>query len=60
MKGRKERSKFLRVKCPDCGKTQVIFEKPSTRVDCLVCGRTLADPTGGKGKILGEVLEVLE
>ncbi|ADC65930.1 Ribosomal protein S27E [Ferroglobus placidus DSM 10642] len=53
------RSKFLRVKCPDCENEQVIFDRPSTVVKCLICGRTLAEPTGGKGKIKAEVLEVL-
>jgi small subunit ribosomal protein S27e len=45
---RENRSKFLRVKCPDCENEQIIFEKASTVVDCVVCGRVLAEPTGGK------------
>lgn len=53
------RSKFLKVKCPDCENEQVIFDHPSTVVKCLICGRTLAEPRGGKGKIKAEVLEVL-
>ncbi|MEM1578565.1 MAG: 30S ribosomal protein S27e [Archaeoglobaceae archaeon] len=49
-------SKFLRVKCPDCENEQVIFDHPSTIVKCLICGRTIAKPSGGKGIILAEVL----
>ncbi len=55
-----KKSKFIRVKCPDCENVQTIFDHPSTVVKCLVCGRTLAEPTGGKGKIKAEVVEVLE
>jgi len=51
-------SKFLKVKCPDCENVQVIFDHPSTVVKCLVCGRTLAEPTGGKGNIKAKILEV--
>ncbi len=54
------RSKFLRVKCNDCGNEQVIFGCASTVVKCLVCGRTLAEPTGGKAKILTKIVSVLE
>ena len=54
------RSKFLRVKCPDCEHEQVIFDRPSIVVKCLICGRTLAEPTGGKGDIKAEILEVLD
>jgi small subunit ribosomal protein S27e len=53
-------SRFLRVKCFDCGNIQVVFGKASSTVTCLVCGATLAWPTGGKSKIKGEILEVLE
>ncbi|MCS7121870.1 MAG: 30S ribosomal protein S27e [Archaeoglobaceae archaeon] len=54
------KSKFLKVRCPDCENEQVIFSHPSTIVKCLVCGRTLATPTGGKGDIKVEIVSVLE
>ena len=53
------RSRFLRVKCPKCGAVQIVFDRAATVVKCLSCGETLAVPTGGKAKILGEVVEVL-
>ena len=59
----KTRSKFLRVKCQDCGGEehgQVIFSHPSTTVTCNVCGATLIKPKGGKGEVRGEILGVLE
>jgi len=59
----KPRSKFIRVKCQDCGgeeNGQIIFSHPSTVVTCNVCGATLQKPKGGKGKVRGEILGVLE
>ena len=53
-------SKFIKVKCPQCGNEQIIFNKASTKVKCLVCGKILAEPTGGKAKIFGKIIEVLE
>jgi small subunit ribosomal protein S27e len=57
---RENKSKFLRVKCPDCENEQVIFEKASTVVDCAVCGHVLAEPTGGKAKINAEIKAELQ
>lgn len=53
-------SKFIKVRCPKCKNEQVIFGKSSTQVNCLVCGKSIASPTGGKSKIKARVLEVLE
>lgn len=53
-------SKFIKVRCPKCKNEQILFGKSSTNVNCLVCGRNLASPTGGKAKIKARVLEVLE
>lgn len=52
--------RFLTVKCNDCSNTQTVFSKASTLVNCLVCGTTLAIPTGGKVEIKGEVVGVVE
>ncbi len=57
---RKNRSRFVKVKCPDCENEQVVFEKASTVVDCVVCGKVLAEPAGGKAQIKAEVLEIYE
>jgi small subunit ribosomal protein S27e len=56
----KPRSSFLRVKCPKCGNEQLIFSNTVNKVTCNVCGEALAEPTGGKAKIKGEVMAVLE
>ena len=52
--------RFVKVRCKERGNEQIIFEKASTIVHCNVCDTILARPTGGKAKILGEILEVLE
>ena len=53
-------SKFVKVRCSKCKNEQIIFGKSSTRVNCLVCSKPLAEPTGGKSRIRARVLEVLE
>lgn len=57
---RENTSKFIKVRCPKCKNEQIIFGKSASQVPCLVCGRLLASPTGGKAKIKARVLEVLE
>tara|TARA_Y100000310_G_scaffold345600_1_gene467091 strand:+ start:2849 stop:3025 length:177 start_codon:yes stop_codon:yes gene_type:complete len=52
-------SKFIKVKCEKCKNEQIIFDKASTKVNCLVCNEPLAITTGGKAKIKANVLEIL-
>jgi small subunit ribosomal protein S27e len=54
------KSRFLKVKCNDCENEQVIFGCASTPVTCLVCNRTLSEPTGGKAFVKTQIVEVLE
>ncbi|MFH1327637.1 MAG: 30S ribosomal protein S27e [Candidatus Bathyarchaeota archaeon] len=49
-------SNFIKVKCPDCGNEQIIFNKTSISVKCNICGALLAEPTGGKASIKGSVV----
>jgi len=51
---------FHRVACPDCENEQVVFGRPASAVACVVCGHTLARPTGGKATLEGDVLETVE
>ena len=52
-------SKFIKVKCNNCKNEQIIFGKISSQVNCLVCGTSIAEPSGGKSKIKAKVMEVL-
>ena len=54
------KSMFVRVKCSDCGNEQVLFDHTATTVKCNVCGAILAEPTGGKADIRGEVVASME
>ena len=53
-------SKFVKIRCPKCKNEQVMFGKASSIVKCLVCGKILAEPKGGKAKVKARILEVLE
>ncbi|MDD9952798.1 MAG: 30S ribosomal protein S27e [Candidatus Woesearchaeota archaeon] len=53
-------SKFIRVRCTSCKNEQVIFGKAASKLNCQVCKEPLAESTGGKTKIIAQVLEVLE
>ena len=57
---RQNRSRFVKVKCPDCENEQLIFEKASSTVACVVCNHVLANPTGGKADIKAEIIEAFE
>jgi small subunit ribosomal protein S27e len=50
-------SNFAKIRCTKCKNEQVIFTKAASKVNCLVCGEVLSEPTGGKSKILAEVIE---
>ncbi len=56
----KPRSRFLKVKCKNCGNEQVIFSHVTMTVSCNVCNTVLAEPSGGKAILSNcEVLEEL-
>jgi len=53
-------SKFIKVRCNKCKNEQIVFGKPASKVNCLVCNINLVDTTSGKGRIKAHILEVLE
>jgi len=53
------KSRFIRVRCPTCGNEQIVFDHASFPVKCFVCSSLLAVPTGGRAKILGEIVRIL-
>jgi small subunit ribosomal protein S27e len=56
----KPKSRFLRIKCPDCGNEQCVFSHATISVHCNVCGAILAEPSGGKANVKGEITVVLD
>lgn len=53
------RSRFLVVRCPNCGNEQVVFSHATFPARCIICGAQLVTPRGGKARIHGQVLRVL-
>ncbi|MDP2749664.1 MAG: 30S ribosomal protein S27e [Nanoarchaeota archaeon] len=60
LKIREPTSKFIKIRCAKCKNEQIVFGKSTSLVKCLVCGKILTEPTGGKSKIKSRILEVLE
>ena len=59
MANRECTSKFLKVRCTSCKNEQIIFGNSASKVECLVCNKYLATPSGGKADIKARILEVL-
>lgn len=51
---------FLLVRCHACENEQTLFEKSATVVSCTECEEPLAEPTGGKARIHGDVADVID
>ena len=56
----KTKSRFLKVKCNDCGNEQIIFGCAASPIKCIVCEKAIAVSTGGKTLVKTEILEVLD
>ncbi len=55
------KSRFLKVRCNDCGNEQVIFGAAATKkLKCLVCEKPLAESTGGKTTVKTQILDVID
>ncbi len=53
------RSQFIRVQCNECQNEQTVFSHVSTVVHCQVCNAVIAEPSGGKTRILGKYVRTL-
>lgn len=56
----KRRSKFLLVRCSECGNEQLVYSHASTAVRCQVCSKTISVPRGGKAEIKAPILGIEE
>jgi len=50
---------FYRIRCSKCRNEQIAFDRTTSKVKCLICGKTLVEPRGGKAKINATILEIL-
>jgi small subunit ribosomal protein S27e len=57
---RNPKSKFLKIRCEKCKNEQIVFERSSRDIHCLICNETLGKSSGGKLKLNVRVMEVLE
>jgi len=53
------RSRFILVRCPNCGNEQVVFSHSTFPARCLICGNVLVEPRGGKARIKAQIVRVL-
>lgn len=53
------RAPFFKVSCAACNHEQVVFSRAATRVECGGCKVTLVEPTGGRAKVNGEIVDTL-
>jgi len=58
-KSEQNESRFLKIACPRCGKSAVIFGKSATNIKCKGCNKLLTQTQGGKTKIKAPVKEIL-
>jgi small subunit ribosomal protein S27e len=56
----KPRSNFLSVQCTECREKTILFTHTTTDIYCKSCGQLIAKKTGGKARILGKVLNILD
>ena len=56
----KPKSKFLSVQCPECQEKTTIFSHTTVDIQCKSCGKLIAVKRGGKARILGKLLAVLD
>lgn len=53
------KGKFLRILCPKCKNTQIIFGKSSIKTKCNKCNYLLLKTLGGKSRVRALVKEIL-
>ncbi|MCC6003189.1 MAG: 30S ribosomal protein S27e [Thermofilum sp.] len=52
-------TRFIKIRCTDCGTQIVTYSHASIKVKCPKCGKILVEPTGGRALIVAEIVEVL-
>jgi small subunit ribosomal protein S27e len=56
---KQRKGQFLRVRCLDCDNEQIVFNKAASNVQCIICGKTIVKPLGGKSRIIAKITEVI-
>ncbi|MDO8563460.1 MAG: 30S ribosomal protein S27e [Nanoarchaeota archaeon] len=56
---RTKRTAFLKITCPRCSFSTIVYGKCSTNKKCSKCNYLLTKTSGGKAKIRAPIKEVL-
>ena len=54
------KTKFVRVRCPECSQESIIFNAAKSEVKCKHCDEVIATTTGGLANITAEIIEIIE
>jgi small subunit ribosomal protein S27e len=57
---KRQKSRFLKIKCPRCNSQKIVFGKASTVVKCDKCNKLLIQPGGGKAKIKAKIKKIMQ
>ena len=56
----KPNSAFLNIQCSKCGENNIIYSHTTSNIYCKSCHELLAERTGGKAKINGNLISALD
>ncbi|HEX7179500.1 MAG TPA: 30S ribosomal protein S27e [Nitrososphaeraceae archaeon] len=56
----KPKSNFISIQCNECKEKTIIFSHTTTDIFCKSCKKLLVKRSGGKAKILVDVLSVVD
>ena len=56
----KPNSAFLNIQCSKCGANNIIYSHTTSNISCKSCNELIAERTGGKAKINGNIISTLD
>jgi small subunit ribosomal protein S27e len=56
----KPNSAFLNIQCSKCEETNIIYSHTTSNIFCKSCNELLAERSGGKAKINGNLISALD
>ncbi|HEU5462154.1 MAG TPA: 30S ribosomal protein S27e [Nitrososphaeraceae archaeon] len=56
----KPNSAFLNIQCSKCGANIIIYSHTTSNISCKSCNELIAERTGGKAKINGNIISTLD
>jgi small subunit ribosomal protein S27e len=56
----KPNSAFLNIQCSKCGENNIIYSHTTSNLYCKSCNELVAERSGGKAKITGNLISTLD